>query len=164
MMMSALNAHAVKERRARGRNLLLIALLLGAWSYPTATSAQSAAEVLAGIRNAGGWVALPIVSGVGTSTSNLLPAMGMTLEGCAHVWPGHSGTFEIRAHDTVADTTLLFTAEPGEGVPFRHTFGSQAKVDFQVTWSEPRDTTLMVWVGLAIGKSVEESCQPKYGG
>ena len=126
--------------------------------------AQGTADILAGIRNGGGWVSVPIVDGVGVARTATLPAMGIRLEGCAHVWPGHSGTFEIEAHESVADTTVVMAATPGEGVTFRHTFGMQAQLDFVIRWSEPRDTTLMMWVGLAVGKTITEACEPHYGG
>ena len=70
----------------------------------------------------------------------------------------------IVPHETVTDSVLVITAEPGEGVPFSHTFGLRAQVDFDVRWSEPRDTTLLLWVGLAVGRTIEEACQPVFGG
>ena len=129
-----------------------------------ALSAQESSDVLAGLRNGGGWVSIPIVAGRGTMSTAQLPTMGMTLAGCMTVWPGHSGDFEVRAHETFADTTLVVRARPGEGVPFRHTFGLKAQLDFAFRWSEARDTTLMMWVGLAVGRTQQEACEPVYGG
>lgn len=124
--------------------------------------AQATADVLAGIRNGGGWASIPITRGRGSVRTATMPAMGMTVAGCMTVWGGHSGDFEIRAHDNVSDSTLVVTAHPGVGVPFSHTFGMQAQVDFDVRWTEPRDTTLLLWVGLAIGRTRQEACQPVY--
>ena len=40
----------------------------------------------------------------------------------------------------------------------------QAQVDGKFSWSEARDTTLMLWVGVALAGSKNRSlCQPKYG-
>jgi hypothetical protein len=125
--------------------------------------AQEAGEVLSGIRNGGGWISIPIQGGVAEVSTGRLPSAGMTLVGCLNVWHGHSGEWQIRAHDTVSDSTVVVRATPGVGVPFSHTFGLSAQVDFDFRWSEPRDTTLLVWVGLAIGKTKEEACEPTYG-
>jgi hypothetical protein len=142
-------------------SLLVTSLLL---SSSSALSAQEASDVLAGLRNGGGWVSVPIANGVGTVSTARMPTVGMTLTGCLNVWPGHSGAFEIRAHDQIADSSLVVQALPGVGVPFSHTFGRQAQIDFDFRWSEPRDTTLLLWVGLAIGKSPQDACEPVYGG
>lgn len=129
-----------------------------------ALSAQESADVLAGLRNGGGWVSIPIVAGRGSMSTAQLPTMGMTLAGCMTVWPGHSGDFQIRAHETLADTTLVVNARPGVGVPFSHTFGAKAQLDFSFRWSEARDTTLVLWLGLAVGRTQQEACEPAYTG
>ena len=122
------------------------------------------ADVMEGLRNGGGWVSIPIQGGVGSARTPMLPSVGITLVGCVNVWEGHSGQWEMRAHDTVTDSVLVITAEPGVGVPFSHTFGLRAQVDFDVRWSEPRDTTLLLWIGLTIGRTIEEACRPVFGG
>jgi hypothetical protein len=39
-----------------------------------------------------------------------------------------------------------------------------AQLDVKVRWSEPRDTTLLVWVGLdRPGRPKGDSCEPVYG-
>ena len=142
----------------------LIALVTLCLVAPPALHAQEAADVLQGLRNGGGWVSIPIEAGVGSVNTATVPTMGMTLAGCLNVWAGHSGQWEIRAHDSVTDSTLVITAEPGVGVLFSHTFGLQAQLDVDFRWSEPRDTTLILWVGLALGKTREEACRPVFGG
>jgi hypothetical protein len=129
-----------------------------------ALSAQESGDMLAGLRNGGGWVSIPIVGGQGSMSTAQLPTMGMTLAGCMTVWPGHSGDFEILARETMVDTTLVVHARPGVGVPFRHTFGVKAQLDFSFRWSEARDTTLMLWLGLAVGRTQHEACEPVYAG
>lgn len=124
--------------------------------------AQTTSDIMAGLRNGGGWAAIPIVQGEGRVRTGTLPTMGMTLAGCVNVWPGHSGSFEIHARDAVSDSVLVIEAHPGRGVPFSHTFGMQAQMDFGVRWTEPRDTTLTLWIGLAVGKTPEEACEPVY--
>ncbi|MDH3272029.1 MAG: hypothetical protein OEN56_11885 [Gemmatimonadota bacterium] len=115
---------------------------------PLGAEAQSIAGILSGMRDGGGWVGIPIEGGEGSYTTVRLPTAGMTLSGCVHVWYGHSGQWTIEARDQITDSTLTITAEPGIGVPFSHRFGMQAKLDFEFHWSEPRDTTLMLWVGV----------------
>lgn len=109
---------------------------------------QSIAGIMSGIRDGGGWVGVPIEGGEGSYTTVRLPTARMTLTGCVNVWHGHSGTWTIEARDRVSDATLVIDAEPGVSVPFSHTFGMQAKLDFDFRWSEPRDTTLVLWVGV----------------
>lgn len=124
--------------------------------------AQGVQEVLATIRNGGGWVTVPIVGGHGTASTLTLPTMGLNLRGCVNVWGGHTGLWEIRAEDTVADATLEVTSAPGQGVRFAHEFGLRSQLEFQFEWSEPRDTTLYLWVGLdREDDGPEEACTPK---
>lgn len=144
------------------RSLLLAAIWL---ALPLAAEAQAMADAMAGIRNGGGWVEIPIEAGEGTMSTMALPTLGMRLAGCMTVWPGHSGDFEIRAHERILDHVLEFTGKPGVGVPFAHTFGMRAQIDFDFHWSEPRDTTLLLWIGVDLsGGDGEEACEPKYAG
>jgi len=132
---------------------------------PSPVRAQGVSEIMVGIRDGGGWVSIPIENGRGTFRTVTLPTAGATLEGCVTVWHGHSGRWEIEARESVADSVLLFEAEPGIGVPFAHTFGMRAQIDFHFRWSEPRDTTLMLWVGLEQrGGNEREACEPSYSG
>jgi hypothetical protein len=142
----------------------VIALLATWLALPGALPAQEAGDILDGLRAGGGWVSIPIEGGRGSVRTLPLPTVGMTLSGCVNVWHGHSGAWELRAHELVADTSLVVQALPGVGVPFEHTFGMRAQIDFDVRWSEPRDTTLVLWIGLAVGRTSEEACQPVYGG
>ena len=139
--------------------LALIATPLTA--VPTAAVAQPLDEVMSAIRNGGGWVSVPIVGGRGAARTLPLPTMNLTLTGCVRVWDGHSGAWEIRAHETIADTTLVVRSTPGQGVPFSHKFGLRSQIDVDFVWSEPRDTTLFLWVGLEGNDGDRDACQPK---
>ncbi|NNF12379.1 MAG: hypothetical protein HKN72_04115 [Gemmatimonadetes bacterium] len=125
--------------------LLLLALAL---AYAPSVSAQGIASIMSGLREGGGWVGIPIEGGRGSYSTVRLPTAGMTLRGCVNVWYGHSGSWTIEAREQMADSTVVLDAEPGIPVPFVHTFGMQARLDFDFRWSEPRDTTLMMWVGV----------------
>lgn len=129
-------------------NRVVLVLVTLALSAPAAASAQGIGAIMSGLRDGGGWVGIPIEAGQGTYSTVRLPTAGMTLHGCVNVWYGHSGTWTIEARDQVSASTLVLDAEPGIPVPFAHTFGMQAKLDFDFKWSEPRDTTLMMWVGV----------------
>lgn len=133
-----------------GRSALwagVVALVLAA-IHAAPASAQAVAGIMSGLRDGGGWVSVPIEGGKGTYTTIRLPTARMTLSGCVNVWHGHSGRWTIEARDQVSDSTLVIDAEPGIAVPFSHTFGMQAKLDIDFEWSEPRDTTLYLWVGV----------------
>lgn len=142
-------------------SLLLVAVMAG----PTEGRAQAISgiqEVMATIRKGGGWVTVPIEGGHGTISTTLLPTMGLTLAGCVNVWGGHSGRWQIRARDTIAEDSLTVASVPGRGVPFEHAFGLRSQIEFDFEWSEPRDTTLFLWVGLDREDDAPgESCRPK---
>lgn len=58
-------------------------------------------------------------------------------------------------------SNVRIEAEPGLGVTSRHDFGMTAQVDVEVAWSEPRDTTLMLWIGVGPTlEAPEEACEP----
>ena len=128
----------------------------------SSAQAQTVQEVLATIRNGGGWVTVAIESGHGTASTLMLPTMGMTLTGCVNVWEGHSGRWQIRARDTIAQDSLTLASMPGRGVRFAHEFGLRSKLEFDFEWSEPRDTTLYLWVGLdREDDGPQAACTPK---
>lgn len=142
----------------RSLSVLLTAVSL---SLPTTVGAQSVTDLMAGIRDGGGWASIPIERGRGRISTMTFPTAGLTLAGCVTVWSGHSGEWEIRARDRVLDEDLTISARPGVGIPFSHTFGMQAQIDFDFRWSEPRDTTLLLWIGLGLGgDESEEACGP----
>jgi hypothetical protein len=141
------------------RNLLTLALLVAV--LPATARAQPLDDVMAAIRNGGGWVSIPIVAGSGSTRTLPLPTMGLTLTGCVRVWDGHSGRWEIQVREMVADTLLTVRSVPGEGVPFSHTFGFRSQLEVDFTWSEPRDTTLFLWVGLEGAENDRDACVPK---
>jgi hypothetical protein len=117
--------------------------------------------VMAAIRNGGGWVAVDIRGGRGKASTLTIPTMGMKLTGCVSVWEGNTGRWRIRARDLVADTTLEANSVPGQGVAFTHDFGLRSQLEVDVVWSEPRDTTLFLWVGLGDAESDPDVCVPK---
>ena len=143
------------------RTPLLLALVLLAGWLPRAAEGQPLDDVMAAVRNGGGWVSVPIVAGSGSEQTMTLPTMGITLSGCLRVWDGHSGRWEIRARDTLAGSTLSVAATPGKGVPFSHTFGLRSQIAVDFRWSEPRDTTLWLWVGVDGLDQSQDVCTPK---
>jgi hypothetical protein len=143
----------------------LLFLVLTSLTLPARTDAQVVSDVMAGIREGGSWVAIPIEDGRGTFSTVTLPTAGMTLQGCVNVWYGHSGTWSIEARERLRGSELTLDAEPGIGVPFSHEFGMRAQIDFDFRWSEARDTTLMLWVGVDFsGEGADAACEPQYGG
>jgi hypothetical protein len=140
--------------------VLLVAAGLAA-GRPAALDAQALDGVMAAIRNGGGWVSVDIKGGRGSETTLPLPTMGMTLAGCVRVFDGHSGRWRITAHETIADTTIVVNAVPGRGVTFAHQFGLRSQIDVEIFWSEARDTTLFLWVGLGDAESDPDVCIPK---
>lgn len=128
--------------------------------------AQSASDLRQGMEQGGGWISIPIQQGVGLVRTGAVPTLGLVFTGCARIWGGHSGTWELRAHDAGSGRRLQVTATPGEPIPFSHTSSVMSQLDLEVRWSEPRDTTLVMWVGLETReRRGEAACEPtEYGG
>lgn len=141
-------------------SLLCLSLLTAL--APAGAQGQSLDAVMAAIRNGGGWVAVPIEAGVGKASTLAIPTMGLTLTGCVRVWDGHSGHWEIRARETIAEQSLSMRSVPGQGVPFQHTFGLRSQIEVDFRWSEARDTTLFLWVGVKGQNDTRDACVPKY--
>lgn len=139
----------------------LAAFLLAA--TPAAACGQSILDLLQSIRGGGGWVYIDVVGGRGTWVSSTLPTMELTLTGCMQVYAGHSGRWDIRARDALGDGALDANVAGGERVPFRYRTGRRAQLNVEARWSEPRDTTLVVWVGLETPGQQRDVCEPVYG-
>jgi hypothetical protein len=130
------------------RTSLTTLILLAVISAGTPAEAQTAGDLRRGLEQGGGWVSIPIEDGVGLVRTAAMPTLGLVFTGCVRVWPGHSGTWELRAHDAGSGRRLQATVTPGEPLPFSHTSAMMSQLDLEVRWSEPRDTTLVLWVGL----------------
>lgn len=139
-----------------------LAVLLVATS-PVAVRAQSVLDLLQSIEAGGGWVYIPIEAGRGTWVSYALPTMELTLTGCMQVYAGHSGRWDIRAQDALGQGHLEANVTGGERVPFRYRTGTRSQLTVEARWSEARDTTLVVWVGLETPGRQRDSCEPIYG-
>lgn len=125
---------------------------------------QTVADLLASVQRGGGWVSVPITNGTGHVSTATVPTVGVTLSGCVRVWSGHSGSWAIEARDALGPGSLSMNAGPGESQPFRYTAGMRSKLEIDFAWSEPRDTTLFLWVGLARpNQAPEETCEPAEG-
>jgi hypothetical protein len=131
---------------------------------PAPASSQTMADLLRSIWDGGGWVRIPIERGRGTLESDALPTLGLTLTGCAQVYAGHSGRWAIRARDVLGDGGLDVEVDAGEAVPFSYTTGARSQLALEARWSEARDTTLLVWVGLeSRALPARDVCLPVYG-
>jgi hypothetical protein len=143
---------------------LVFALILLA-AYPLDGASQSMFELLQTLRNGGGWVSIPVEGGTGRLVTDELPTLGLTLQGCVQVYVRHSGRWNIRARDTLGEGRLDAEVEAGEPVRFSYTTGSRAQLTVDARWSEARDTTLLVWVGLETSLAEDrDPCVPVYGG
>jgi hypothetical protein len=145
--------------------VLLLLSFVASGARPDVLRAQSLLDLLRSIERGGGWVTIPIEKGKGTLVSDPLPTGGLTLSGCLQVYAGTSGRWELRAKDTLGEGHLEATVGGGETVPFRYRTGSRAQIRVEARWSEPRDTTLFVWVGLETARrDGRDPCTPVYGG
>lgn len=139
--------------------ILILAVFL-----PTRIAAQSMMDLLQALLDGGAWVAIPIEDGAGSLSSEALPTLGMTLRGCAQVYGGHSGRWAIQARDSLGRGRLDVDVEPGEPVEFSYTTGPVSRLTVEARWSESRDTTLLVWIGLETRNPRRpDACVPVYG-
>ncbi len=138
--------------------LLLCALAMRA----PALEGQSVLDLLQSIQQGGGWVTIPIRAGVGEVRTGALPSLGLSLAGCMRVWHGHSGRWLIEARDLLGDGRLSADVRADEPVPFSYAPAGRTQLEARFRWSEPRDTTLVLWVGLAAGPPSRDVCAPVY--
>lgn len=149
--------------RSSRRRLSFAALMIGLlFVLPTPAQGQTMADLFRALRIGGGWVEIPVEAGAGSLDTGLVPTAGIELSGCARVWSGHSGEWEIRAEDRVAGRVIETRLAPGDAFRFSHQAGVRARLRVDVRWSEPRDTTLVLWVGLdRKGDEPGEACEPE---
>src|SRR5690606_14981707 len=127
-------------------------------------SGQTVGDLLASVQRGGGWISVPIRDGAGQLTTGTLPTVGLTVAGCVHVWRGHSGMWDIEARDKHGSGQLKMSAGAGESVPFTYVAGMRAELEVDFSWSEQRDTTLYLWVGLARpNQDPASTCRPVDG-
>ena len=148
--------HSDPKRHRRPPRVLGMAVFLAAFLLPTAPADAQLVQLLKAIGNGGSWINLPVEKGRASLRSPIVPLAGMAFNGCLHVWSGHTGEWTMRAEDTLGGEKLEVVAEPGKPVRFDYKAGLRAQLDLNVEWSEPRDTTLFMWIGLARGKKEDE--------
>jgi len=139
--------------------LLALTLALG----PDAAGGQDLLQRLWGIDQGGGWVRIPVERGEGSLQTAVLPVGRVSLRGCAQVWGGHSGSWDIQARDLLGTAALDVSLRPGEPRTFAYEAGPRSRLQVNVRWSEPRDTTLLLWVGLETPRLQRDPCEPVYG-
>jgi len=145
------------------KTLTAFALTLAA-ILPTTLAGQSMFDLLQALRDGGTWVEIPIENGVGSVSTVTLPTLGMTLRGCGQVYGAQTGRWEIQARDSLGEGRLDVEVEPGEPVEFSYTTGAVSRLTVEVRWSEARDTTLLVWIGLETRNPRRpDACVPVYG-
>lgn len=153
---------SARIRRAAAAVSLAVCSLVAVLVAPTPASGQ-VLQLLQAVNNGGSWIRLPVEAGQATYRSPVFPLAGLAVDGCLKVWERHSGSWTIRAHDTMGDDRLDVTATPGEPVKFAYKAGIQAQLDVAIEWSEPADTTLFIWVGISASGNRDNGrdiCQP----
>jgi hypothetical protein len=141
-------------------------LALVALAVPSAGArGQTMRDLLRAVRQGGGWIGIPIEEGRGALSTTVVPTGGLVFTGCLRVYAGHTGRWQIRARDTLGDGRLDAWVKGGEPVRFTYDSGLRAQLEVDARWSEARDTTLLVWVGLETPSHPErDACEPVYGG
>ncbi|MDE2763527.1 MAG: hypothetical protein OXQ94_07430 [Gemmatimonadota bacterium] len=152
----------MRDRRQPTPNRRLVlwgcaaAALTSGLLLPASPAEAQVLQLMRTIADGGSWINLPVRKGKASLSSPAIPLAGLALNGCLLVWRGHSGKWTVRARDTLGDKELDVVALPGQPVKFDYKAGFKAQLDLEVEWTEPRDTTLFMWVGLSPGRKKEE--------
>lgn len=152
---------AVARRAGRVATLVTAALLAS-----TVPAQSQIFELMRIVGDGGSWLGLTVTAGRASLEGPVVPVAGLALDGCLQVWDGHSGEWTIRAEDRLGASSLDVTVNPGQPARFEFRGGLQAQLDVAVEWSEARDTTLHVWVGVALPSAPGDGrdiCQPPPG-
>ncbi len=147
-------------RAARGA---LVQLAAAAWALAVAPGLADAqlARLLQTLRDGGGWARFAVEGGRGGYRSSPVPVAGLSLSGCFQVVQPRTGAWTITARDMLGDGKIEATVAAGEPVRFSYEAGFRTRLDVVVEWSEPRDTTLVLWVGLdTLADEDRDSCRP----
>ena len=151
-------------RAATRRGWIHGLLAVAVWFSPAPAQGQIV-QLLKAVGNGGSWINLPVKEGRASVRSPVLPLAGLSINGCLHVWRRHSGSWTIRAEDSVGGQELEAKLVPGTPLKFDYKAGFQAQLNLEVEWSELRDTTLFMWVGIERAKKRKKDderdiCQP----
>ncbi len=143
------------DRPLLGPILCLSALAAALTVPPQSASAQTLDQLFKVMQEGGTWLALDIVDGQGSYTGARVPTMGFRFEGWFQVADVNRGEWDIRVVDLAGAGTpvVAVTTRAGQQVPVSYDAGPTVQVQVDVTWSEPADTVLWVWVGLPDGGS-----------
>lgn len=156
---------AVRRTGARLRPvpapLRLAALASCALAAAPGSAEGQLAQLLQAIKEGGGWARFSVEDGRGAYRSAAVPVAGLSLDGCFQVVRPATGTWTLTARDMLGDGRIEATVGAGEPVRFRYEAGFRTRLDVVVEWSEPRDTTLVVWIGLeTLAQEGRDVCQP----
>ena len=128
---------------------LLLALTGFAITMPATAAEAQLLEAMKALSEGGRWLNLPVHDGKAEIRGPLVPLAGVAVDGCFVVWRHHSGEWTVHAKDERSGQAIDTVAIPGSPVRFAYKAGFTARFSVEVEWSEPRDTTLFVWVGVS---------------
>lgn len=132
-------------------------------AVPTSAEGQLG-RLLQAVKEGGGWARFSVEEGRGGYRSAAVPVAGLSLDGCFQVVQPATGTWTLTARDLLGDGRIEATVGAGEPVRFSYEAGFRTQLDVVVEWSEPRDTTLVVWIGLeTLAQEGRDVCQPPGG-
>lgn len=155
------------ERRihaGRGVARLVVAAACAFAALPAPADGQIA-RLLQAVRDGGGWARFNVEGGRAGYRSAAVPVAGLSLAGCFQVVQPRMGVWTITARDMLGDGKIEATVEAGEPFRFSYEAGFRTQLDVVAEWSEPRDTTLVLWIGLeTLADEERDVCQPPPGG
>ena len=124
-----------------------LALTGFALTVPATAAEAQLVEAMKALSEGGSWLNLPVRNGKAALRGPLVPLAGLAVDGCLVVWRRHSGEWTIHAKDERSGQAIDTVVIPGTPVRFAYKAGGTARFSVEIEWSEPRDTTLFVWLG-----------------
>ena len=126
-----------------------LALACFALAVPATAAEAQLLEAMKALSEGGGWLSLPVRNGKAVLRGPRVPLAGLAINGCFVVSRRHSGEWTVHARDERSGQSIDTVAMPGAPVRFAYKAGFTARLSVDIEWSEPRDTTLWVWVGVS---------------
>lgn len=145
------------RRTARGVGVWILAVL--PCLAPAPAASQTVQQILTVMQQGGTWLSLPIVEGKGSYLGTAVPTLGLALKGWFQVADVHRGEWTIKVVDLAkggGTSVVDARVAPGQRVPVAYEAGPTVRMRVDVTWSEPADTVLWVWVGVQRGEDGSE--------
>lgn len=165
--------YRIAPARVRRGVIARLSLAGIALTVPATAAEAQLLQAMKALSEGGSWINLPVRNGKAALRGPLVPLAGLSVDVCLVVWRRHSGQWTVHLKEERSGQAIDTVALPGEPVRLAYKAGFTARFSVDVEWSEPRDTTLFVWVGASRARGrggdddpddeEEDICTPRVG-